>query len=260
MRFSRFLLTTICTGMLSPAHAGESGLNTIPTTDIIHDHRIVLEVKNGNTGFQAPSFAQAPHPEFGSQIALSRRIEGGIDVFQPDSNGAPSYQASLNLKYRFRYENHAAPGVAVGVRSLGSLQSPEYYVTFSKRLNYLAVKHGQAAAETPPEAASAQDAAADLTTHHHTTEVFAQRLHGGVIFSGRHTYQPFVGADVALSGSLVVQSDYIAGPGNALTLGAEYTFPNHKTAISPSLIFSNSTHRVDGFFLSISDELKFMRH
>src|SRR5579862_5050928 len=100
----------------APAWGAATGLNTIPTTDLVPYHSMVLQLQNGNTGFHFPAFYNAPNLLYQSQFALTPKIEAGIDVI-----GLPDRDLSevvLNFKELLQTEDDIRPNIALGVENV----------------------------------------------------------------------------------------------------------------------------------------------
>ena len=113
--------------------------------------------------------------------------------------------------------------------------APTYYLTFSKTLNYAEQQHVRF-----------------LAHHRRNRKLLGRRVHAGLMLNGSGVLEPFAGADLQLSESTVFQLDWINGPGNAITFGIVYVFPDQKTVLNPALLYSNDSRKFDGFFLNIS--------
>ena len=217
----------------STAVAAPTGLNTIPTTDIVPLHNCVAQIQNGNSSLSAPAFYQVSSPIFQTQFGLSQRVEAGADWIQPAT--LDREEAVLNAKYLVFDENETRPGVALGAWNLASHQRAGYYLTLSKTLNY------------------AQQEEERFKAHHRRNrKLLGRRAHIGVTYDGQNTPQPFLGTDLQLNGSDLIQADWISGKGNAVSLGAVFVMQDQKTVVNPAFLYSNDTDRISGFFLNIS--------
>ncbi len=88
-----YVIMAVC----STAVAAPTGLNTIPTTDIVPLHNCVAQIQNGNSSLSAPAFYQVSSPIFQTQFGLSQRVEAGADWIQPAT--LDREEAVLNAKY-----------------------------------------------------------------------------------------------------------------------------------------------------------------
>lgn len=218
-----------------PAYAAPTGLNTIPTTDVVPYHSWIAQVQNSNTQFDTPSFYNMPSIIFQSQFALTSKIEAGADtVALPDRN---AHELVLNIKDVLQYEDDYRPNAAFGISNLANHLTPVYYLTLSKTLNYVEEQRERYRAH-----------------HRRNRKLLGRRIHLGLQVDGRGSMEPFVGADLQMSESMVFQTDWIDGPGNALTFGVAYVLSDQRTVLNPAFLFSNDTHRVNGFFLNISHQ------
>ncbi len=226
-----FAIAVIC----SSAAAAPTGLNTIPTTDIVPLHNWVGQVQNGNSSLSAPAFYQVSSPIFQTQFGLSQRLEAGADWIQPPS--VDHQETTLNAKYLLFDENEGRPGVALGAWNVAFRQKAGYYFTLSKTLNY------------------AQQEQERFKAHHRRNrKLLGRRAHIGLTYDGGGVLQPFLGTDLQLNGSDVLQADWISGKGNAVSLGAVFVMRDQKTVLNPALLYSNDTQRLSGFFLNVSRE------
>ena len=130
------------------------------------------------------------------------------------------------------------PGLAAGMINLAANQAPGFFVTCSKTLNY-----------------DQQQRERFRAHHRRNRKLLGRRVHAGLMVDGHGVVEPFVGTDLQLNESAVLQSDWIAGPGNALSLGMAYVLPDQKTVLNPAMLYSNNTRRIDGFALNISRQV-----
>ncbi len=228
------LLVTVA----SAAYAGPTGLNTIPTTDIVPQNSWIANLQNGNTGFGVPAFYSAPMLVKQTEFALNGRVEAGVDASYDASRNAESFQ--FNIKDTLQNENEFRPNAAMGIMNIGNHLIPSYYITLSKTLNY-----------------DQQQRERYKAHHRRNRKLLGRRVHAGMMLNFRGALTPFVGADLQMSDSAVFQTDWISGAGNALTAGVAYVLPDQKTVLNPALLFSNDKHRLDGFFLNISRQFSF---
>ena len=221
--------------VLSPACASTVGLNTIPTTDLVPQHSWIAQTQNGNVSFHTPSFLVRPDLIFQTQYSFGNRAEWGVDYIQPPD--VDRKELTFNFKGLLQNEDRWRPNVAVGVQNITLRQRPGYFITFSKTLNY-----GQQLRER-------------FRAHHRSNrKLLGRRLHFGLMLDGHGTLEPFLGTDLQLNENTVLQADWINGAGNAVSAGIAYVFPDQRTVLNPAFLYSNSTHRVDSFFLNISHQ------
>jgi hypothetical protein len=215
------------------AQAGPTGLNSIPTTDIVPLNNWIANLQNSNTMFKSPAFYSAPMIFEQTQFALSSRVEAGVDSdFLPDRN---ANEFVFNAKMVLQNEDDRRPNAAIGIANIANHLIPNFYLTFSKTLNY------------------DQEQKERYRAHHRRNrKLLGRRIHAGLMADARGTLQPFVGADLQMSESTVFQTDWINGSGNAITLGFAYVLSDQRTVLNPAFLYSNSAHRLDGFFINIS--------
>lgn len=218
-----------------PVFGSATGLNTIPTTDIVPFHSWVAQFQNGNTLLHTPSLFIQPKFVFQSQFSLTDRMEVGLDYAQPPD--ASHNELVLNFKGLLQNENELRPNIAVGMWNIANHQTTGYYLTFSKTLNF------------------AQQQQERFRAHHRRNrKLLGRRIHFGITLDNYGTLEPFLGTDLQLNDSSVFQADWINGTGNAITLGLVYILPDQRTTLNPTFLYSNDTKRIDGFFLNISHQ------
>ena len=220
------------------AYAGPTGLNTIPTTDIVPQNSWIANLQNGNTGFTVPAFYSAPMLVKQTEFALNNRVEAGVDASYFARYNAESFQ--FNIKTTLQSEDEVRPNAAMGIMGIGNHLNPSYFLTLSKTLNY-----------------DQQQKERYRAHNRRNRKLLGRRVHAGVLLDFKGALTPFFGADLQMSDSAVFQTDWISGSGNALTAGVAFVMPDQKTVLNPALMFSNDKHRVDGFFLNISRQFSF---
>lgn len=241
MKFS-FLVASLAASMMAVwstcAIAGPTGLNSIPTTDVVPLNNWIGNLQNSNTQFKSTAFYSAPMMFEQTQFALSPKVEAGVDTaFLQDRN---TNAFVFNAKTVLQYEDDRRPNAAFGIANIANHLIPNFYITVSKTLNY------------------AQEQKERYRAHHRRNrKLLGRRVHVGLISDARGTLEPFAGADLQLSESVVFQTDWINGSGNAITLGVAYVMSDQRTVLNPAFLYSNSTHRLDGFFLNISHQFGF---
>ena len=235
IRLSRFAGMCGLMILASSALGAPTGLNTIPTTDTVPYHSWVGQLQNSNTSFRTPTLFKAPYIFAQSQFALTSKIEAGADLVpSPDDH---THELVLNIKTLLMAEDDVRPNAAFGISNLANHFSPAYYLTFSKTLNYGQVQHERFRAH-----------------HRRNRKLLGRRIHAGLFLVGQGALEPFLGSDFQISETTVLQTDWIAGPGNAFTFGFIYILPDQRTILNPSFLFSNDNQKVDGFFLNISHQ------
>lgn len=218
-----------------PACGSATGLNSIPTTDLVPLQSWIAYVQNSNASFRSPAFYGAPDTIFASQVALSSHAEAGLDWYAPP--GLSRSTLVFNFKDLLMSEDVYRPGMAVGVWNLANRLAPSYYVTFSKTLNFR------------------EELRERFRAHHRRNrKLLGRRVHVGLLVGERGDLEPFLGTDLQLNESTVFQADWINGDGYAVTAGVAYVLPDQRTVLNPVLLYSNTTHRLDGFYLNISHQ------
>lgn len=220
---------------VSIAGAAPTGLNTIPTTDIVPFRSWIAQIQNGNTSFDAPAFYSAAHPLFQTEFGLTSRIEAGAD-YVPPGDMAHS-EILFNAKALLVSEDEIRPNVAAGIWNIGMGEIPGYYLTVSKTLNY------------------AEQQAERFRAHHRRNrKLLGQRIHAGLMMDGHGLMEPFLGTDLQMSQTTVFQADWMNGAGNAISAGAVFVLADQRTVLNPAFLFSNAKQRLDGFFLNVSHQ------
>jgi hypothetical protein len=219
----------------SPALGSTTSLNTIPTTDLVPLGSWIAQVQNGNVSLSTLSLITRPEPSFQTEYSLGSRMEWGVDYIQPPDVG--HMELTLNIKGLLQSEDELRPNVAIGIWNIALHQRPGLFLTFSKTLNY------------------AEEMRERFRAHHRRNrKLLGRRIHAGLTLDGYGTLEPFLGTDLQINESTVFQADWINGSGNALTFGIAYVCPDQRTVLNPAFLYSNSTHQVDGFLLSISHQ------
>lgn len=225
--------------LLAPAAlAGPTGLNVIPTTDIVPSGSFIAGFQNANTSFLGTPFYRMPLMLAQTQFSLAPWLEAGFDYTPtPDIDDDT---LAFNMKALLFAEDVTRPNVAVGIWNVTDMERPGYYVTFSKTLNY-------------------EDEMTERYRAHHrrNRKLLGRRLHAGAMFDGHGVIEPFFGTDLQLNDVAVFQADWVNGNGNALSAGIAYVLPDQRTVITPALLISNDKNRIDGFQLNISHQFNF---
>lgn len=213
------------------ARAAPTGLNQIPTTDLVPVKQLSLQLQNGNTEVSGRSsvFHQpqlVPQTEFG----LPGRIEAGLDVAPSDP--PHDYRPLLNLKWSPVPEDYRVPAVAVGATQLGVGFTPNYFLVLSKTLNYQQIQYHK------------------FRAHHRNIKLRGIRLHAGILRTG-NAWQALVGTDIELSDHFVLYSDWISGSQSSVSLGGVLVI-NRQNSIQASVLRGNDEDRVSGLIVAIT--------
>jgi len=215
--------------------AAPTGLNVIPTTDIVPDGSWIGGIVNGNTSLTGNPFYRQPQWQFQSQVSLAPWLEGGIDdATTPDVD---SNTGVFNVKALVMTENEWQPNVALGLWNVADHQKPGYYLTMSKTLNY-----------------DQQQEERFRAHHRRNRKLLGIRAHLGMTLDGRGFTQPFTGTDIQLSETAVFQADWVHGSGNVATAGIAYIFPDGRTVLTPAITFSNDTGRFNGLIIGLTHQ------
>lgn len=220
------------------AAAGPTGLNVIPTTDLVPFNNWIGGFQNANTSFTGIPFYRQPMLIGQSQYGVKSWLEAGIDYAQTPDLSHDAFV--LNAKAVLLTENDWQPNLAAGAWNITQSQAPGYYVTMSKTLDF------------------AQQEEERFRAHNRRNrKLLGYRVHLGMMVDGHGVAQPFTGTDLQLSDSAVFQADWVSGAGNAATAGFALVMPDQKTVVNPAIVFSNDTKRFSGFQLNISRQFSF---
>jgi hypothetical protein len=107
------------------AHCAPSGLNIMPTTDVLDPGVVSLETESIGPG--TPWSADAAVGLL-FEIGLGNGWEAGVDHLFDSGN------TWLNVKYRVCEESEARPALAVGLEAIGADAGIQPYLTASKSL------------------------------------------------------------------------------------------------------------------------------
>lgn len=219
-----------------PAAAAPTGLNTIPTADLIPVHNFTVSLQNGNMALAgAPTLWSKPQPVPQFQFGLTTALEGGVD-FVPAHPPASDYQPQFNLKWRALAEGYGRPALGIGFAQLGPGVPAAYYLVASRTLNYTQIQYQK------------------FRAHHRNIKLRGRRLHAGLIWQSGAAY-PLLGTDWELSDQFVFYSDWISGSQNALSLGGVYVISTD-ASVTGSVLFTNHRHRFDGLIINYSRTFK----
>ena len=220
-------------GVLVPAlaAAAPTGLNQIPTTDLVPYGQSTLQLQNGNMDVHgsAPVYRQ-PQLLWQSQFGLPFDCEGGLDVAPSDPPN--EYRPILNVKWNPIQEDYRIPAVAVGAEQLGVGFQPATYLVLSKTLNYDAIQYQK------------------FRAHHRNIKLRGIRLHAGVQETS-NVWRALVGTDIEVSDWFVFYGDWISGRSNAVSLGGVFILSQHDS-IQVALLRGNDEDRLSGVLLAIT--------
>jgi len=118
---------------LPSAYGAPSGLNTIPTADVLDDGAISLEIESSGTG--RPWGDDYDHFSL-IQLGFQGGVEMGVDMCLTDSS------AWLNAKWRLCDESTHIPAIAVGVQSVSDKGRAQPYLIVLRSLGKARVHGG----------------------------------------------------------------------------------------------------------------------
>jgi hypothetical protein len=209
-------------------------LNVIPTTDLVPLGSWIGSIQNQNTSFTGASIFEQPIPVGQTQFAVNSWVEAGLDYATTPDRTSPT--GVFNVKAQAMIEDERRPSAAIGIWNVAENQRPGCYVTMSKTLNY------------------SQEQEERFRAHHRRNrKLLGRRVHVGAMLDGHGITQPFVGTDLQLSETAVLQADWVHGPGNALTAGVSLVLPGGKDVLTPALLLSNDTGHF-GLLLNFSHQ------
>lgn len=225
------LLVAAAFAAASAAQAAPTGLNQIPTTDIVPVHQASLQVANGNSDVRGDdSVFHQPEIEPQSEFGLPWDIEAGVDVAPADS--PDDYQAIFNVKWSPLHEDYWIPAAGVGAMQLGNGFAPNYFFVLSKTLDYEQIQYQK------------------FRAHHRNRKLRGIRLHTGILYNG---YDPeaLVGTDIEVADHFIVYADWISGASSSVSLGGVFVLDHH-FSIQASLLRQNDQDRLTGALANIT--------
>jgi hypothetical protein len=213
------------------ARAAPSMLNQIPTTDLVPEKQVSLQLQNGNTEVsgRASLFHQpqlVPQSEFG----LPWNLEAGLDVAPSDP--PHDYRPILNLKWTPVREDYHVPAVALGAMQLGVGFDPNYFLVLSKTLNYQQIQYQK------------------FRAHHRNIKLRGIRLHAGLLRTA-NAWRALLGTDAEVNDHFVIYADWISGAQNAVSLGGVLVI-DKQNSIQASVLRGNVEDRVSGLILQVT--------
>jgi len=211
------------------AWAAPTGLNTIPTPDLVPMNQYNIVGQNSNTLVAAhPTVFQRPVllPQFESGVTDS--TEAGVDIIPGRTPG--HYTAALNLKWKPVWELYDRPAVGIGIIQPVTGFSPTYYLVVTRTINYQQILNQK------------------FRAHHRNIKLRGRRVHAGITKTPSGTF-PLLGTDIEMSDQFVLYSDWISGSPNALTLGGVYVI-NDQNSLTASLLYGNHQQRINGLLVN----------
>ena len=229
MRATLLIAVLALAGM--PVAAAPTGLNTIPTADLIPVHQWTATLQNGNSSVsQSPTLFEQPQPLYQFQFGLTPHLEGGLD-FAP-AHPPHDYRPQFNLKWKPLLEDYKRPALAVGVATLGPDFQPSTYLVLTRTINYNQVQYNK------------------FKAHRRNIKLRGRRVHAGLIHTADGTF-PMLGLDWELSDKVVLYSDWISGGANAATLGGVYALNQH-SSITAAMLIGNDAGYPNGMLVNYS--------
>lgn len=207
------------------AQAAPTGLNQIPTTDVVPLHQLSLQLQNGNSEVSGPtSVFHQPQPVPQSEYGLPWNMEAGLDVAPSDP--PHDYRPLLNVKWSALHEDYRIPAAAIGALQLGVGFTPGAFFVLSKTLNYDAIQYQK------------------FRAHHRNRKLRGIRLHTGILGTGT-VWHGLVGTDIEVNDHFVVYADWLSGASNAVSLGGVLVVNQH-LSFQASLLRGNDEDRLSG--------------
>ena len=210
------------------AQAAPTGLNQIPTTDLVPNGQLTVQLQNGNTEVSGRSSVfHQPQLVPQGEVGMPWGIEGGLDVAPADP--PDDYRPEMNLKWSPIHEDYRIPAAAVGAAQLGVGFTPSYFFVLSKTLNYDQIQYQK------------------FRAHHRNIKLHGIRLHTGVLRAA-NAWRALVGTDIELSDHFLVYADWISGASNAVSLGGVLVIDQH-ISFQAALLRGNDQDRLSGMLL-----------
>jgi hypothetical protein len=205
------------------AWAAPTGLNQIPTPDLVPWKQLTLQLANNNTNV-TPNLPvwRAPQVEGQSQFGLPWNMEAGLDV--APYNAQQDYRPVLNVKWVPINEDYYVPAAAIGVTQLGPGFTPGYYLVASKTVNYSEIAYQK------------------FRAHHRNIKLRGFRVVAGIQGSG-NVWHAMVGSDYEVSDHFIVEGDWISGAKNSVSLGGVLVINQHDS-VTLALLRENDLDRL----------------
>lgn len=229
MRAARIVATVA--GLLpAVAFGAATGLNVIPTADLVPNRQLDVQVSNGNSEVDGrANFLHQPQLEPQFEIGLPWHMETGLDL-TPSDHG--DYRPQMNFKWTPLAEGDWNPAVAGGVEALGLGFSPSYYLVASKTLNFTAIQYQK------------------FRAHHRNIKLRGIRFHAGILREP-NAWRAMVGTDVEINDYFVLYADWVSGPSNQVSLGGVFVIDTNDS-ITAALLRGNEQDRISGVAISLT--------
>jgi hypothetical protein len=213
------------------AQAAPTGLNQIPTTDLVPVGQVTVQLQNGNTEVNGDSsVVHQPELTPQSEFGLPYDMEAGLDVAPSDP--PHDYRPMLNLKWSPLHEGYWVPGGAAGVTQLGVGFTPNYFVVLSKTINYGQLQYQK------------------FRAHHRNIKLRGIRVHAGILRTA-NAWRALVGTDAQVSDRFVIYADWISGGQNSMSLGGVLVLTQHDS-IQASFLKGNDEEEPNGVLVAIT--------
>ena len=224
------LLFLVCL-MPVAAYAAPTGLNQIPTTDLVPVKQLSLQVQNGNTEVSGPS-SLVHHPELlgQSEFGLPWNLEAGLDVAPSDP--PHDYRPVMNIKWSPVHEDFRIPAVAVGASQLGVGFDPNYFLVLSKTINYREIEYQK------------------FRAHHRNIKLRGIRFHTGILRTS-NAWRALVGTDIQVHDHFVIYSDWISGRSNSVSFGGVLVINRHDS-VQAALLRGNDGGPPNGVIVAVT--------
>jgi hypothetical protein len=221
------LAVLLCAGT---AWAAPTGLNVIPTADLVPWHQFTLQLQNGNSNVRGdhPVY-QAPQPVLQFQGGLPYHLEAGLDVL-PAHPPSDDYRPALNVKWRPIEESYRVPAIAVGAEQLGVGFNPAYYAVMSRTLNFEQIQYQK------------------FRAHHRNIKLRGIRLHAGIMKTV-NAWRAMLGTDIEISDHFVFYADWMSGRSDSVSLGGVFVI-DHDDSVQASLLRANDEDRLTGVLVA----------
>jgi len=213
------------------AQAAPTGLNQIPTTDVVPARQLSLQLQNGNTEVSGDtSVFHQPQPVLQSEYGLPWNVETGLDIAPSDP--PDDYRPMVNLKWSGVHEGYRTPAAAIGATQLGVGFTPNYFLVLSKTLDYGAIQYQK------------------FRAHHRNRKLRGIRVHTGILRTG-NAWEALVGTDIELNDHFVIYADWISGASNSVSLGGVFVIDQH-LSLQAALLRGNDQDRLSGVIANIT--------
>jgi hypothetical protein len=228
---SRASVVALLTLVPALAAGAPTGLNQIPTTDLVPPGQVTLQLQNGNTEVEGRSSVWHQPQLLGqSQFGLPWNLEAGLDLAPSDPPG--EYRPVMNVKWTPLHEDYRIPAVAVGAAQLGVGFTPNYYLVLSKTLNYGQIQYQH------------------FRAHHRNIKLRGIRVHTGIVYTG-NAWRALVGTDIEVSDRFVIYADWISSASNAVSVGGVFVISQHDS-VQASLLRANDQDRLSGVLIAVT--------